>query len=105
MLINPDVESELRAIIRSEVDAVIGQHIRDAFGALLTSGLEPIVEGVSELLNQRQRLATMEESLGLVVESQARVERAVADATGTGDENEAWRQSLCDDDVVLDDDD
>jgi hypothetical protein len=90
---------------RSEIDAIIAKHFRDAFSELMTNGLEPIIMGVSQLLNFKQRLATMEESIGLLVESQARVERAVADATGRDDENEPWRQSLRDDDVVLDEGD
>lgn len=107
-MLSPELEqlkADLRADLQSDFDAIVGKHIRDAFGALLTSGLEPIVEGVAQMLNDRKRLEVMEESLGLLVESQARVERAVADATGNGDENEPWRQSLRDDDVVLDDDD
>ena len=99
-MLTPELESELRTIIRSEVDAVIGQHIRDAFGALVTSGLEPLVEGISELLNQRQRLITMEESLGQLIRGQARVETAIADNVDP-DANAPWRASL--EDVDLDD--
>jgi hypothetical protein len=96
----PVTRDELTAV----VDAVVGKHFRDAFGALMSSGMEPLMTGMAQLLNFRQRLVTMEESIGLLIESQARVERAVADATGGGDENEPWRQSLRDDDVALDDD-
>lgn len=102
-MLGDELREELRQLIRFEVDDVIGRHIRAAFGNLLTEGLEPIVAGVAELLNDRRRLETMEESLGLLVESQTRVERAVADATDQTDADEPWRASL--DDVSLDDSD
>ena len=95
-----ELREELRELIRFEVDAVVSQHLRAAFGSLLKEGLEPIVAGVAELLNDRQRLASIEESLSMVVEGQANIELALAE-NADPDVNAPWRQSL--DDVILDD--
>ena len=63
---------------------------------MTTSGIEPLMTAVAQLLNSRK---VLEQSMGLVVESQARCERAVADATGQNDADEPLNASL--DDVTL----
>lgn len=90
--------AELRAEITADVRAIIRAELQQAVMSLVDEGFSPIAELVIDLQQkQGSLLKTLCESAGAIVESQARVERAVADATGGGDENEPWRESLNDD--------
>ncbi|MBL9163125.1 MAG: hypothetical protein JNL18_10355 [Planctomycetaceae bacterium] len=90
-MLSPELEAELRAIIRPELQLAVR--------AIVDEGLEPLLNVVATMQEKHSALlATLCESTGAIVDSQARIERAVADATGGGDDDAPWRESLQDDD-------
>lgn len=87
-----------------EAHSDIRGELQLAVAAIVDDGLSPLLEVVANFeAKQGNLLATLADSVGAMVDSQARIERALADATGASDDNEPWRESLHDD-ARLDDD-
>lgn len=94
-MLSDELANELRKLIRAELQLAVA--------AIVDDGLSPLLEVVANFeAKQGNLLATLADSVGAIVDSQARIERALADATGGGDADEPWRASL--EDTHLDDD-